>query len=130
MLTAALEKQVDEKFKALELTRLLTEVLSQASDFSLHNVMCSMAAMSLGTVFLAVALSMVPSPLPNSALSTPLTGGQVGQWAGSSFFPGLLFFSAMVQRPFCTALNSMGFRSPYSPEATSMTRGTQSRVLS
>lgn len=68
---------------------------------------------------------MVPSPLPHSALSKPLTGGQVGQWAATSFFSGLLFFSAMVQRPFCTALNSMGFRSPYSPEATSMTKGTE-----
>lgn len=74
MLIAALEEQVDEKFKALELTRLLTEVLSQASDFSLHN-----GSNASGDSFLAVALSMVPSPLPNSALSTPLTGGQVGQ---------------------------------------------------
>lgn len=58
--------------------------------------------------------------LPSSAL---LTGGQGGQGAATSFFSGLLFFSAMAHSPFCTALNSMGFRSPYSPEATSMTGG-------
>lgn len=67
---------------------------------------------------------MVPysCPLLYTLPSSPLlTGGQVGQAAATSFFSGLLFFSAMAHSPFCTALNSMGFRSPYSPEATSMT---------
>lgn len=125
MLIASLEEQVDEKFKTQDLTLLLTVGLSQAPGFPLHS-----DSKASGDSSWQRLLSMVPSPLPHSALSTPLTGGQVGQWAGTSFFSGLLFFSAMVQRPFCTALNSMGFRSPYSPEATSMTRGTQSRVLS
>lgn len=91
-----------------------------------------MLAMSQGNSLLGRTTVHGPSPLHHSALSalsTPLTDGQVGQWAGTSFFSELLFFSAMAQSPFCTALNSIGFRSPYSPDATSMTRG-HSRVLS
>lgn len=67
-----------------------------------------------------------PSPTWHSLPPPPLlTGGQGGQGAGTSFFSGLLFLSAVAHSPFCTALNSMGFRSPYSPEATSMTGDTQ-----
>lgn len=115
----ALQELTLQKLTLQELTLLLTVGLSQAPGFPLHS-----SSNDSGDCSLAGSLSIAPSPLPHSALSTPLTGGQVGQWAGTSFFSGLLFFSAMVQRPFCTALNSMGFRSPYSPEATSMTRGT------
>lgn len=49
----------------------------------------------------------------------PLTVPHVGH--DESALSGLLFFSAMVHIPFWTARNRTGLRSPYSPEATSMT---------
>lgn len=66
--------------------------------------------------------------LPHGVPSWALT---VTQCAGhdESALSGLLFFSAMVHMPFCTARNRTGLRSPYSPEATSITaehkRGTE-----
>lgn len=53
-------------------------------------------------------------------LSSPLTVTQCAGHDGSAL-SGLLFFSAMVHMPFWTARNRTGLRSPYSPEATSIT---------
>lgn len=64
-----------------------------------------------------------PAPPPQgsrSLLCSPLTATQCAGHDGSAF-SGLLFFSAMVHMPFCTARNRTGLRSPYSPEATSIT---------
>lgn len=52
--------------------------------------------------------------------SSALTVTQCAGHDGSAL-SGLLFFSAMVHMPFWTARNRTGLRSPYSPEATSIT---------
>lgn len=68
----------------------------------------------------AAALAPLPAPSPPPAA---LTSGQGGPGAGAAFFSRLLL--SLAHSPRCTARNSMGFRSPYSPEATSIT-GTAS----
>lgn len=68
----------------------------------------------------------VGTPLPDTPchhrrlLSSPLTVTQCAGHDGSAL-SGLLFFSAIVHMPFWTARNRTGLRSPYSPEATSIT---------